>query len=251
MLGPQAGLILLRYRQQRQPLPGAHHTDLPCWDLDLCMWKLMAVAALCFLACPRCLGISSKQRGDICVAHVVSLCFKCFRCFIQMLQVFHLDVAKIDRDIAHVSMTIHVCFKCKFQMLHLFFQTFAANVLFGCCICFTRTLQVFYLGVAYVCNGFQLFCKCFSCFIHMLQVFHLNFKSRSECCICCNVTHHTTTGCCSCLGAMHVHGGAKGWSTARQRAREAEDDGSRGAGSPYAACWCGKLRRRGRKAEGA
>jgi hypothetical protein len=27
--------------------------------------------------------------------------------------VFHLDVAKIDRDVAHVAMTIHVC--CKFM----------------------------------------------------------------------------------------------------------------------------------------
>jgi len=53
-------------------------------------------------------------------AHVASLCFKCFRCFRGMLQVFYIDVAKIDRDVAHVAMTIHVCFKCMFQMFHLF-----------------------------------------------------------------------------------------------------------------------------------
>ena len=44
--------------------------------------------------------------------------FKCFRC---MLQVFYIDVAKVDwdvvkvdRDVAHVAMAIHVCFKCMF-----------------------------------------------------------------------------------------------------------------------------------------
>jgi hypothetical protein len=32
--------------------------------------------------------------------HVASMCFKCFRGFIRMLQVFHVDIAKIDRDVA-------------------------------------------------------------------------------------------------------------------------------------------------------
>jgi hypothetical protein len=44
-----------------------------------------------------------------------------------------------------------------------------------CCICFAHTLQVFYLDVAYVCNGFQMFlsvfCKYFRC---MFQVFRLS-----------------------------------------------------------------------------
>jgi hypothetical protein len=42
--------------------------------------------------------------------------FKCFRYFRNMLQVYHLYVAKVDRDVAHVAMAIHVCFKCMFQM---------------------------------------------------------------------------------------------------------------------------------------
>jgi hypothetical protein len=32
-------------------------------------------------------------------------CFRCFcKCFRRMLQVFHLDVSKADRDAAHVAM---------------------------------------------------------------------------------------------------------------------------------------------------
>ena len=47
---------------------------------------------------------SPKQQGDVVLkVHVASVCFKCFRCFIWMLQVFYLDVAKVDRDVAHVA----------------------------------------------------------------------------------------------------------------------------------------------------
>ena len=103
-----------------------------------------------------------------------------------MLHVFHLDVAKVDRDVAHVAMAIHVRCKCMFQIFSLF-QTYVASVLFGycksrsgCCIymqmfgVFICMLQVFHL---YVCNGYKhvfkfflVFCKCFR---RMLQVFHL------------------------------------------------------------------------------
>ena len=54
---------------------------------------------------------SSKQQGDIALESVY---FKCFRCFKGVLQVFHIDVAKVDRDIAHVAMAIHICFKFRF-----------------------------------------------------------------------------------------------------------------------------------------
>ena len=50
-------------------------------------------------------------------------CFKCFRC---MLQVFYIDVAKVDRNVAHVAMAIHVCSKCLFKIFHLF-QTYVAS----------------------------------------------------------------------------------------------------------------------------
>ena len=47
--------------------------------------------------------------------HAAGVCFKCFRCFRGMLQVFYIDVAKVDRDVAkvdrdvaHVTMAIHI-----------------------------------------------------------------------------------------------------------------------------------------------
>ena len=88
--------------------------------------------------------------------HVASVYFKYFKFFRGMFQVFHTDVAKIDRDVAHVAIVVHICCKCLFLMFHLFFYTYVAS-LSGCCIYFTHILQVFYLDVAYVCNGFQLF----------------------------------------------------------------------------------------------
>jgi len=44
----------------------------------------------------------------------------------------------------------------------------------GCCICFTHTLHVFYLDVAYGCNGFQVF----SC-VFLIQVFQKHVSSVS------------------------------------------------------------------------
>jgi hypothetical protein len=44
-----------------------------------------------------------------------------------MLQVFHLNVAKVDLDVAYVAMTIHACFKRMFQVSHLF-QMYVTNV---------------------------------------------------------------------------------------------------------------------------
>ena len=40
--------------------------------------------------------------------HVSSVCF---RGFIGMLQVFHLDVVKVDLDVAYIAMAIHACLK--------------------------------------------------------------------------------------------------------------------------------------------
>jgi hypothetical protein len=60
--------------------------------------------------------------------YVSSVCFECFRCFRLMLQVFHLNVTKIDLDVAYVVMAIHACFKC---FIH-----------------FRRMLQVFHLDVS-------------------------------------------------------------------------------------------------------
>jgi hypothetical protein len=90
---------------------------------------------------------------------------KCFKCFIGMLQVFHLDVTKVDRDVSYVAMVVETCCKRLFQMFHLFFKCMLQVYLFGSCICFTHTLQVFYLDAAYFFNEFlsvfRCFCKCF------------------------------------------------------------------------------------------
>jgi hypothetical protein len=43
------------------------------------------------------------------------------------LQVFHLDVLKVDRNVAYVAVAIHVCFKCMFQIFHLVFQTYVCK----------------------------------------------------------------------------------------------------------------------------
>ena len=53
-------------------------------------------------------------------------CFKCFKCFRLTLQVFHLNVAKVDLDVAYVAMAMHACFKRIFQVFCLF-QTYVAS----------------------------------------------------------------------------------------------------------------------------
>ena len=57
------------------------------------------------------------------VASVFSKCFSCFQT-LMLLQVFHLDVAKVDLNVAkvdlnvaYVAMTIQICFKCILHML--------------------------------------------------------------------------------------------------------------------------------------
>jgi hypothetical protein len=66
--------------------------------------------------------------------HVANVYFKCFNCFIGRLQVFYIDVAKVDRDVAkvnryvaHVAMTKYACCKPMFQVFQLF-QMYDANV---------------------------------------------------------------------------------------------------------------------------
>ena len=58
-----------------------------------------------------------------------------------MLQLFTMDVAKVDRDDAHVAY-FYKCFKCDVaSILEKCFQTYVAtSVLYGCCICFTHML---------------------------------------------------------------------------------------------------------------
>jgi hypothetical protein len=65
-----------------------------------------------------------------------------------MLQVFHMDVAKVDRDIA---MVVYICCKLLFLMFHLFFQAHVASM-------FIWMLHMFHIYVS-------------SVFIWMLRMF--------------------------------------------------------------------------------
>jgi hypothetical protein len=62
------------------------------------------------------------------VAYVTVALYACFTCFRLMLQVFHLDIAKVDLNVAYVVMTIHACFKHMFQV----FQMYVVNISSGC-----------------------------------------------------------------------------------------------------------------------
>jgi hypothetical protein len=48
-----------------------------------------------------------------------------------MLQLFHMDVVKVDLDIAYVAMVIRACFKSMIKVFHLF-QTYIVNASFVC-----------------------------------------------------------------------------------------------------------------------
>ena len=111
----------------------------------------------------------------------------------------YIDVVKVDQDVAHVVVYIHVCFKCMFQIFHLFqtmLQVFCLDVakvdLDVACICM---LQAYVLSVSYVCLQvfiwmFHMFTMIFKCFLgvfasvfrRLFQVFHL---SSFVCCNCC------------------------------------------------------------------
>jgi hypothetical protein len=82
-----------------------------------------------------------------------------------MLQLFHLDVVKLDLDVAF-AIASHVYCKYMFQIFHLF-QKYVASVLSGCCK--SRS------GCCIYCNSYvtSVCSKCFICFRHMLQVCHL------------------------------------------------------------------------------
>jgi hypothetical protein len=63
-----------------------------------------------------------------------------------MFQLFHIDVAKVDRDVAYVAMVVYVCCKRLSPMFH----PFSVHL---CSKCFRRMSQVFHLS-SFVC------CKC-------------------------------------------------------------------------------------------
>ena len=70
--------------------------------------------------------------------------------FRLILQMFHLDIVKVDLDIAYVAMAIHTCFKTMFQVFHMFSDV--------CCKCFIWMLQVYVPNVLSVSD---ICCNCF------------------------------------------------------------------------------------------
>jgi cystathionine beta-lyase/cystathionine gamma-synthase len=79
--------------------------------------------------------------------NVASVYFKCFKYFKCMLQVFHIDVTKVDRDVAHVAMVFSsvcpkcfICFKRMLQLFHLDVAKVDQDVVYACC---KRMFQVF------------------------------------------------------------------------------------------------------------
>jgi hypothetical protein len=134
--------------------------------------------------------------------HVASTCFKCSRCFVGMFQVFHANVAKVDRDVAYVVMIVHVCCKCLFPMFRLFFSDVCCKCVHldvpyvsqRCCNYYIWMLHMFAIvfqvfSCVFACVSCTYF-ECFSYFVRILQLFHLDVsKIDSGCRACCNVSH--------------------------------------------------------------
>jgi hypothetical protein len=84
-----------------------------------------------------------KRVASLCYGsiHMFQACFKYFRRFRLMLQVIHLDVAKVDLNVAYIAIAIHM-----FQSIY--FKGF---------IYFRRMLQVFDLNVSKLDLGEHMF----------------------------------------------------------------------------------------------
>ena len=146
---------------------------------------------------------SVRQASWRCCAkaHVASVCFNCFR---GMLEVFRMDVAKVDRNGAYASMAIHACCKSLFQKFCLFLrhilQVFYLDVAYVsriCCVCFIWILHM--LATAFKC--FQAFCMCFR---YMLQVLFYTYVASvsSECCKSRSFVAYIAMAihvCCQCM----------------------------------------------------
>jgi hypothetical protein len=161
-----------------------------------------------------------------------------------MFQVFHADVAKVDRDVAYIAMIIHVCCKCLFLMFHLFFRRMLQVYLSGYCICLQLFFKCFY--VCFACALGACF-ECFSSFVHMLQLFYFDVSKLVEVVCMLQFEPLATAACCSCLGAAH----GREW---RSRRRGARKQGSVGTGEwarPGPALACSKRAGAGSKGNGA
>jgi hypothetical protein len=109
-----------------------------------------------------------------------------------MLQVFYLDVAKLDRDVRYICK----CFKC--------FQTYVTSVLSWCLHIFamiTHVLSSFLSGL----QVFQMYVIC------VLACFVLTCKCFVRCYTCCNACEKRrgASGPCTRSGGTALCGHAK------------------------------------------
>jgi hypothetical protein len=87
--------------------------------------------------------------------HVVSICFKYFECSRDMFHLFQMNLTKVDQNVIYVAMVAHVCYKGLFQRFICVFGRIITSVFIGMLHTFhSHMLQMFYLDIAYVCNGF-------------------------------------------------------------------------------------------------
>jgi hypothetical protein len=99
--------------------------------------------------------------------YVSSVCFKYFICSRHTLQVFYLDVVKLDLDVAYTCLLQAYVFKC--------FQVFHAYV----CKCFISMLHMF--AMVFKCFS-GIFTSVLSVFFCMLQLLHLDVSKVVGCC---------------------------------------------------------------------
>jgi hypothetical protein len=139
----------------------------------------LGAAGRCKAAPPSSAAMGRTGRSPLCSAshgrrvktHVASVYFKCFRYFRGMLQVFQMDRYYKNRS------GCCICYKLLFSMFHLFSRCMLQVCSSGCYT--SHMLQVLYLDVAYVCNGFKSFSSvfacvsytCFKCFIVFRHMF--------------------------------------------------------------------------------
>jgi hypothetical protein len=145
-----------------------------------------------------------------------------------------MDVAKLDQYVTHVAKAIHICCKSLFKMFHLFL-VYVTSVLSGYCKsrsggciymhvaslcfkCFIRMLQVFHLGVAYICNWYTRVFKFFS------SVFASVLAISDVCCKCFiwmfqkrSSVAHVTMGPACCIHLLQLLGCRRGSSCGRLR----------------------------------
>jgi hypothetical protein len=105
---------------------------------------------------PLCSALSARLPGFV-ESHIASVYFKCFRCFKCMLQVFQIDIVKVDRDFAYEWLYTYVAKVC-YQCFICVFRHMSQVCLSGCYIYFTHMLQVCVLDVSVISD---ICCKCF------------------------------------------------------------------------------------------